>query len=132
MRVVSTLPYIHTFPECDVAFDGRCCIGGLGVIPCCVFIGFTIDGKRIVIRKAFPWTPAGRRALSKTSRIDGLGREVVIAFDDDGLLRLSHDCPLPRSEEHTSALQSLMRNSYAVFCLQNTILSINTKQKTKI
>src|SRR3546814_8970866 len=25
----------------------------------------------------------------------------------------------PRSEEHTSELQSLMRNSYAVFCLQN-------------
>src|SRR3546814_9075252 len=25
-----------------------------------------------------------------------------------------------RSEEHTSALQSLMRISYAVFCLQNT------------
>src|SRR3546814_7359970 len=25
---------------------------------------------------------------------------------------------LPRSEEHTSELQSLMRNSYAVFCLQ--------------
>src|SRR3546814_8446733 len=24
-----------------------------------------------------------------------------------------------RSEEHTSELQSLMRNSYAVFCLQN-------------
>src|SRR3546814_927208 len=27
-----------------------------------------------------------------------------------------------RSEEHTSELQSLMRISYAVFCLQNTIL----------
>src|SRR3546814_9127297 len=27
---------------------------------------------------------------------------------------------LDRSEEHTSALQSLMRNSYAVFCLKNT------------
>src|SRR3546814_3017842 len=26
---------------------------------------------------------------------------------------------LPRSEEHTSELQSLMRNSYAVFCLKN-------------
>src|SRR3546814_1000254 len=26
-------------------------------------------------------------------------------------------CPAPRSEEHTSELQSLMRNSYAVFCL---------------
>src|SRR3546814_5967292 len=28
--------------------------------------------------------------------------------------------PLPRSEEHTSELQSLMRNSYAVFCLTKT------------
>src|SRR3546814_6522495 len=27
--------------------------------------------------------------------------------------------PLPRSEEHTSELQSLMRISYAVFCLNN-------------
>src|SRR3546814_10447908 len=27
---------------------------------------------------------------------------------------------LPRSEEHTSELQSLMRISYAVFCLNNT------------
>src|SRR3546814_6594774 len=26
--------------------------------------------------------------------------------------------PVARSEEHTSELQSLMRNSYAVFCLQ--------------
>src|SRR3546814_21155840 len=26
--------------------------------------------------------------------------------------------PHPRSEEHTSELQSLMRNSYAVFCLK--------------
>src|SRR3546814_13264403 len=33
---------------------------------------------------------------------------------------------LPRSEEHTSELQSLMRISYAVFCLQkkNTIYNI--------
>src|SRR3546814_9618425 len=31
-----------------------------------------------------------------------------------------------RSEEHTSELQSLMRNSYAVFCLKK-----KTKQKTK-
>src|SRR3546814_10378035 len=33
-------------------------------------------------------------------------------------------CPdekMRRSEEHTSELQSLMRNSYAVFCLKNKI-----------
>src|SRR3546814_7735194 len=32
-----------------------------------------------------------------------------------------------RSEEHTSELQSLMRNSYAVFCLKKKKLNINTK-----
>src|SRR3546814_6623663 len=37
----------------------------------------------------------------------------------DLLIRINGaDCP--RSEEHTSELQSLMRNSYAVFCLQKT------------
>src|SRR3546814_10222098 len=36
--------------------------------------------------------------------------------------------PHSRSEEHTSELQSLMRNSYAVFCLKNK--NIQTKQQT--
>src|SRR3546814_7528054 len=35
--------------------------------------------------------------------------------------------PVKRSEEHTSELQSLMRNSYAVFCLKNK----NTKNNTQ-
>src|SRR3546814_1938322 len=35
-----------------------------------------------------------------------------------------------RSEEHTSELQSLMRNSYAVFCLQKNI-NKKTKQHMK-
>src|SRR3546814_9283055 len=38
-----------------------------------------------------------------------------------------------RSEEHTSELQSLMRTSYAVFCLKKTIniISTNTRQTRK-
>src|SRR3546814_8729025 len=38
-----------------------------------------------------------------------------------------------RSEEHTSELQSLMRISYAVFCLQkkNTTHNTNDKENTK-
>src|SRR3546814_5461671 len=43
--------------------------------------------------------------------------------------------PLERSEEHTSELQSLMRISYAVFCLkkkkkeiQTTILNVHLEQ----
>src|SRR3546814_9235279 len=44
-----------------------------------------------------------------------------VAIDDEALaaaaLQLGADVPV-RSEEHTSELQSLMRNSYAVFCLK--------------
>jgi hypothetical protein len=79
MTDVSPLPYIHTFPECDVAFDGSRCIRGLGVIPRCIFISIAIDDKRIVICKALPWTAARRHAGPKILRIDGLRREVVVA-----------------------------------------------------
>src|SRR3546814_3610977 len=34
-----------------------------------------------------------------------------------------------RSEEHTSELQSLMRISYAVFCLKKKKKALNTKRK---
>src|SRR3546814_6479156 len=37
-----------------------------------------------------------------------------------------HRQPLARSEEHTSELQSLMRNSYAVFCLKKKTTITNT------
>src|SRR3546814_9470752 len=38
--------------------------------------------------------------------------------------RLSSSKDFTRSEEHTSELQSLMRNSYAVFCLKKNTNSI--------
>src|SRR3546814_7353598 len=61
-------------------------------------------------------------------RFDDLGRferTIVIAQDRflqlfRELARLHHACPFGRSEEHTSELQSLMRISYAVFCLKKT------------
>src|SRR3546814_10501572 len=36
----------------------------------------------------------------------------------------------PRSEEHTSELQSLMRISYAVFCLKKTNTQAQTRKHT--
>src|SRR3546814_9441047 len=42
--------------------------------------------------------------------------EELAAWDRDNPDRLS--APFARSEEHTSELQSLMRISYAVFCLK--------------
>src|SRR3546814_1907502 len=41
----------------------------------------------------------------------------LIAFVRDSSLVI-HNAPFDRSEEHTSELQSLMRISYAVFCLK--------------
>src|SRR3546814_7257166 len=38
--------------------------------------------------------------------------------------------PNSRSEEHTSELQSLMRTSYAVFCLKNKKTTVNDRIET--
>src|SRR3546814_8082683 len=40
--------------------------------------------------------------------------------------RYAAEWELDRSEEHTSELQSLMRNSYAVFCLKKKNIKTNT------
>src|SRR3546814_2760390 len=60
--------------------------------------------------------------------IRGLLTQALKAGDDAEALRLARrahrlrpDAAWARSEEHTSDLQSLMRNSSAVFCLKNTI-----------
>src|SRR3546814_4018664 len=45
-------------------------------------------------------------------------RRVVVGQGSGALLRRVQRSDLPRSEEHTSELQSLMRISYAVFCLK--------------
>src|SRR3546814_8346022 len=58
------------------------------------------------------------------SRLDGVGRGAVagtIARGGANRLGAGACCRCGKSEEHTSELQSLMRNSYAVFCLKKKI-----------
>src|SRR3546814_3047384 len=62
----------------------------------------------------------------------------IAFFVTPDLIRGPAFCPLrlqpdlaQRSEEHTSALQSLMRISYAVFCLKQNIIYIHEHQTTK-
>src|SRR3546814_5874368 len=50
-------------------------------------------------------------AQAKSSGVTGLAAS---------WLKPAEDVSIPRSEEHTSELQSLMRISYAVFCLKKT------------
>src|SRR3546814_10083954 len=97
----------------------------------------------------FPYTTlfrsTGRRAVFQ------LGREVLRERSHVRALRGSHSppptsrrglsrpdragpCgpPAPRSEEHTSELQSLMRISYAVFCLKKKNKRSNNKYNTQL
>src|SRR3546814_10095459 len=48
----------------------------------------------------------------------GHWNDVLMRHDDDRRERRVAARPMIRSEEHTSELQSLMRISYAVFCLK--------------
>src|SRR3546814_10471853 len=78
-----------------------------------------------------------RRCRSSASARAGL-RQDVRGNEREGLQRPRidrHRCPipwsalcraLPRSEEHTSEIQSLMRISYAVFCLTKKIKKSTT------
>src|SRR3546814_1910347 len=76
--------------------------------------------------------------VKRIARAPGPGRIAVIS--DNPQYRSWDDLPMAavqlvgrvvwtgrRSEEHTSELQSLMRNSYAVFCLKKK----NTKKRIK-
>src|SRR3546814_2038765 len=58
--------------------------------------------------------------------------ECVVTTNCTGQGRFSLSCDtnalVIRSEEHTSELQSLMRISYAVFCLKKKIIRLTKKQ----
>src|SRR3546814_4751732 len=66
-------------------------------------------------------TPPGDEARHRGEPRRLAGWELLDAISDEALVRvvdLLADLLLVRSEEHTSELQSLMRISYAVFCLK--------------
>src|SRR3546814_1152010 len=62
--------------------------------------------------------PAQLRALTADLRSLSGRDDLPILIDQEGG-RVARLQPPHRSEEHTSELQSLMRISYAAFCLQN-------------
>src|SRR3546814_1027110 len=72
----------------------------------------TIDG-RPHYEQALPVLKAGKPMfIDKPMAANLKGVTKIFATAKD------YNCPIFRSEEHTSELQSLMRISYAVFCLK--------------
>src|SRR3546814_8712728 len=77
----------------------------------------------------FPYTTLFRSA---PAIIEDCGILFIVAQhrDDDDLVRRDARRTAQRSEEHTSELQSLMRISYAVFCLKKK--KITTQNHIKL
>src|SRR3546814_8207170 len=71
------------------------------------------------------------RQSGQVSKISITLKEGISSEDAKKISKLIRDeGPKGRSEEHTSELQSLMRNSYAVFCLKKKhIIKKNTNSK---
>src|SRR3546814_2502667 len=106
----------------------------------CLFISFYLLFFFLMIRRPprstrtdtlFPYTTLFRSEIEIGPRV-AARRVEQPAFDRilGRLQTVRHDNPLclpPRSEEHTSELQSLMRISYAVFCLKK---KKNNKKKS--
>src|SRR3546814_1659482 len=86
---------------------------------------------------ATPWQPTSRKTRSEGVARRGVSASSVAAAKKRaGTPRLADSSStavssaLRRSEEHTSELQSLMRISYAVFCLEKK--DIKTTHKLKL
>src|SRR3546814_5268093 len=88
-------------------------------VPAWRFEPVTRDGKAVGAK-----APMGLRVVAKPVGHGGYALAVASSWfghlNDEG-----------RSEEHTSELQSLMRISYAVFCLTKTRKKQNTRTETK-
>src|SRR3546814_4267819 len=70
----------------------------------------------------YPNDETGKAALiaAITAKLDDMRRRLPRFFPELPGAQVQIRRVAARSEEHTSELQSLMRNSYAVFCLKKT------------
>src|SRR3546814_4363614 len=81
-----------------------------------------LEPERITARQI----EAARRAI--TRHIRRQGRLWIRVFPDVPVSKKPAEVRQGRSEEHTSELQSLMRSSYAVFCLKKKTYTHNTNE----
>src|SRR3546814_3216657 len=83
----------------------------------CFFFNDTATTEIYTYYTLFPYTTLFRSqhvAAGRQRVLHRLPRRAVVVAEHLGVLQQL----APRSEEHTSELQSLMRISYAVFCLK--------------
>src|SRR3546814_10690274 len=109
----------------------------LYVVICCAFVFLMIRRPPRSTRTdtLFPYTTLFR-SLAGPGRTDcdlGAGKQDGFSYQAGRIgthpAGTSGKAPDTRSEEHTSELQSLVRNSYAVFCLKKKIQDTSKRHK---
>src|SRR3546814_18860725 len=90
-----------------------------GCLISCVFLMIRRPPRSTRTDTLFPYTTLFRSRLRSATPCSIAQR--VPSVTSNCILPPHSRVPASRSEEHTSELQSLMRNSYAVFCLKKKI-----------
>src|SRR3546814_1817413 len=80
-----------------------------------------------------PDEPCQQHRFARARIVGVVGRQLLAPCDVQRVILLARPrrCGQQRSEEHTSELQSLMRISYAVFCLKKNKKTKKHEQLTK-
>src|SRR3546814_6561484 len=81
-------------------------------------------------RTILPWVSIGMSATSSRNSVPPSAFSKVPTLPPPSPSTWPGSVPNSRSEEHTSELQSLMRISYAVFCLKNKKTGDPSNQKS--
>src|SRR3546814_1868019 len=82
-----------------------------------------IVGFITIKRSSWNQTVSAPKPRTRIPDIHSIG-DILPSFHFDTAIAMTI-ATMKRSEEHTSELQSLMRNSYAVFCLKKKIYHMN-------
>src|SRR3546814_537521 len=105
---------------------------GMNVLPCAVQGDrMMLGGREVALGRSYPRlggvTEAGIRPEFVRLAPAGQGLPLTVTgVEDIGRFKIVRALLDGRSEEHTSELQSLMRISYAVFCLKKKNKNANT------
>src|SRR3546814_5050089 len=107
--------HVEVLCKQDASYESRISDWSSGV--CSSDLGAIIIKPRLRIETPI-WKPIGEhRNCGRRQRLVDLARTAQ-QFAEELIEPARHQLPSGRSEEHTSELQSLMRISYAVFCLK--------------
>src|SRR3546814_9323355 len=112
-RTDTLFPYTTLFrSKGDQHTDRTILAGALGMNAC---LEVTERDRNAVV---FPFTHIGGAGWLFSALVVGYPTVYIERFDPQRTVELIREHEVTRSEEHTSELQSLMRISYAVFCLK--------------